>query len=163
MWVGSLALRVVNLDLLTGLLGVLLVLYAGLGLAGWRPTIPAGRECPIGILAGALNGVLTGMTGSFVVPGVMYLQAIGMPRDMLVQAMGLLFTVWTLGLGVALFDTPYLTPRLALLSAIAVIPALAGMWAGRGLRRRLSEPAFRRVFYVSLVLLGGYIIHGAFG
>ena len=32
-------------------------------------------------MAGTANGILTGMTGSFVVPGVLFLQAIGLPRD----------------------------------------------------------------------------------
>jgi hypothetical protein len=30
------------------------------------------------------NGLLAGMTGPFAVPGVMFLQAIGLPRDMLI-------------------------------------------------------------------------------
>ncbi len=34
---------------------------------------------------------LAGMTGSFVVPGVPYLQALALPRDALIQAMGILF------------------------------------------------------------------------
>ena len=42
------------------------------------------------------------MTGSFVVPGVMFLQAIGLSRDMLIQAMGMLFTVSTVALAIAL-------------------------------------------------------------
>ena len=38
-------------------------------------------------MAGAANGVLTGMTGSFVVPGVMFLQALGLPADSYVPAL----------------------------------------------------------------------------
>lgn len=157
-WVGSLALRLVDLGILTALLGFMLILYSGLNFAGVRFRIPSNREKGAGILAGVSNGILTGMTGSFVVPGVMYLQAIGLPRDMLVQAMGLLFTISTLGLGAALFDTPYLTGRLVLVSAFAVIPALIGMWIGQRLRHQLSEQAFRRYFFVSLFLLGVYIL-----
>src|SRR5690606_40288694 len=101
-WLGALALTRVDAALLSGLLGLLLVAYAAIGLCGIRIAVPAGHEGWAGPVFGATNGVLTGMTGSFVVPGVMFLQAIGLPRDELVQAMGMLFTLSTLGLAVAL-------------------------------------------------------------
>ncbi len=70
--------------LLSGLLGGLLVIYATVILAGFRLAITACQELWAGPLIGTADGILTGMTGSFVVPGVMFLQAIGLPRDMLV-------------------------------------------------------------------------------
>ena len=95
-WLGALALSRVDVALLSALLGVLLVLYAVIGLAGIRIAVKPPLEKPVGAVLGIINGVLTGMTGSFVVPGVMYLQALGLSRDALVQAMGILFTVSTL-------------------------------------------------------------------
>src|SRR5260221_6467547 len=91
-WVGAQALTRVELSLLTALLGVLLATYSMVTLRGIQLTIPARHETWVGTLVGAANGVLTGMTGSSVVPGVMFLQAIGLPRDMLIKAMGMLFT-----------------------------------------------------------------------
>ena len=105
-----------------------------------------------------MNGVLTGMTGSFVVPGVMYLQAIGLPRDMFIQAMGILFTASTVALAVALQGNNLLTAELGALSAAAILPALAGMIFGQRIRRTLSESKFRRVFFSALLVLGIYII-----
>ena len=114
-----------------------------------------------GPLAGSVNGLLTGMTGSFVVPGVMFLQAIGLPRDMLIQAMGMLFTASTLALAFALLGNDLLTLELGALSAAAVLPAIAGLLVGQRLRKSLSERLFRRVFFVSLLILGAYIIASA--
>jgi uncharacterized membrane protein YfcA len=96
--VGSLVLVEVDVSLLSALLGLLLVVYSALSLS--RPTIaiPRAWESWAGPVLGTVNGILTGMTGSFVVPGVLYLQAIGLPRDMLIQAMGMLFTVSTVAL-----------------------------------------------------------------
>jgi uncharacterized membrane protein YfcA len=105
-----------------------------------------------------VNGVLTGMTGSYVVPGVLYLQGIGLARDQLIQAMGMLFLVSTIALGLALGSNDLLNAELGLLSAAALVPALIGMALGQSLRRRLPEPLFRRVFFTALLLLGGYII-----
>ena len=162
-WIGALALTRVDLRLLAALLGGLLIVYAASNLAGWRPAIAACREVWAGPLAGAVNGVLTGMTGSFVVPGVLYRQAIGLARDQLIQAMGMLFTVSTLALAVALKGNNLLTAELGTLSLAALIPAAVGMVFGQRIRRRLPEVRFRRVFFVALALLGAAIIANAVG
>ncbi len=160
-WLGANALTRVDPPLLSALLGVLLVVYAAVSLAGRRFALTARQEVWVGPLAGSVNGLLTGMTGSFVVPGVMYLQAIGLPRDMLIQAMGVLFTASTLALAVALQGNSLLTVELGALSAAALLPAIVGMAAGQRIRKALPEQLFRRVFFVSLLILGAYIIASA--
>jgi uncharacterized protein len=160
-WVGVLALARLNPSFLTALLGVLLVTYAVVNLGGVKLTIPSRYEVLAGPLIGTANGVLTGMTGSFVVPGVMFLQAIGLSRDVLVQAMGMLFTASTVALGIALQQSNFLTAEQAVLSASAVVPAMIGMIGGQVVRRRLSEQRFRTVFFVALLVLGAYIIANA--
>jgi uncharacterized membrane protein YfcA len=162
-WLGALALTRVDLALLSALLGVLLVAYALVGLGGMRIAVPAGHERWAGPVFGATNGVLTGMTGSFVVPGVMFLQAIGLGRNELVQAMGMLFTLSTLGLAAALGGNGLLSAELGLQSVVATLPALAGMAAGQAVRHRLSEARFRRVFLIGILGLGVYIVAKALG
>ena len=107
---------------------------------------------------GLANGVLTGLTGAFVVPSVFYLQALGMARDELVQAMGLMFLFSTVCLGLALGFEAFLTADVSLMSAAAVIPAVGGMIGGRKIRNRLSEEMFRKLLFAALSLLGGYIL-----
>ncbi len=157
-WLGATALTRLDLSLLSGLLGGLLVAYSTLNLSGVRLAISAQREVWAGPLFGTANGVLTGMTGSFVVPGVMFLQAIGLSRDMLVQAMGMLFTASTVALALALQGNSILTTQLSLVSAAAVIPAAVGMVIGLRIRRRLSEKRFRQIFFIAILVLGAYII-----
>lgn len=156
-WLGATALTRVDLPLLSGLLGGLLVAYSILNLTGVRLAIPAQREIWAGPLFGTVNGILTGMTGSFVVPGVMYLQGIGMSRDMLVQAMGMLFTASTVALALALHGNSLLTTQYAFMSAAAVIPAAVGMVTGQRIRRRFSEHRFRQIFFIAILALGAYI------
>jgi uncharacterized membrane protein YfcA len=162
-WIGATALTRVDLALLSALLGVLLAVYAALNLTGFRPAITPRQEAWAGPLVGTANGILTGMTGSFVVPGVLFLQAIGLPRDMLIQGMGILFTASTLALGVALGGNRLLTVELGAMSTAALLPAVAGMVLGQRIRRRLSEQRFRRVFFVALLILGAYIVATAYG
>lgn len=160
-WIGATALTRLDLSLLSGLLGALLVAYAGLNLTGVRLSISAQQEVWVGPMFGIANGVLTGMTGSFVVPGVMFLQAIGLPRDMLVQAMGMLFTASTIALALALQGNNLLTTQLNIVSVAALLPAILGMIVGQRIRKRLSEARFRQVFFIVILVLGGYIIASA--
>jgi len=162
-WLGAEALSRVAFPLLSALLGLLVVVYAGVGLAGWRPVMTPTAHRWLAPLLGLLNGVLTGMTGSFVMPGVIYLQALALPRDQLIQAMGMLFGLSTAALGVALGGRGMLDAELAGLSALAVLPALVGMALGQRLRRLLPEATFRRVFLLALLLLGGYIMARSLG
>lgn len=157
-WVGARALTTFDTLYLSALLGLLLLAYASLNLLGFKLSIDPRREKWVGPLLGNANGILTGMTGSFVVPGVIFLQAIGLPRDMLIQAMGMLFSLSTLGLGLALQKNNFLTPDLATISALAVAPSILGMWIGQHIRKKLSEQRFRRVFFVSIFILGLFII-----
>lgn len=161
-WIGASALTRVDTSLLSALLGMLLVVYSLISLSGLRGSIPRRSEAWAGPIFGTINGVLTGMTGSFVVPGVLYLQAIGLPRDMLIQAMGMLFTASTVALAVALGGRNLLTFELGAISTAAVLPAIAGMILGQRLRQRLSEASFRRVFFLSLLALGAHIVARSF-
>ncbi len=156
-WFGVKGLATYDPTLLTALLGVLLCIYAALNLRRpWKPDI-ADKENWLGPLAGAVTGGLTGLTGSFVVPGVMYLQALAMPRDMLIQTMGVAFTVCTVALAVGLNDQRMISQELGTLSAAGVVPAIIGMVIGQRVRGRLSEAMFLKVFFTALAVLGVYI------
>lgn len=157
-WIGATALTRVNLSLLSALLGGLLVAYSTINLAGLNFMVRPRDEKWVGVATGLVNGVLTGMTGSFVVPGVMYLQAINLTRDALIQAMGLLFMLSTLALAFSLQQTRLLTVEQGTLSLIALLPAIAGMGLGQKIRKSLSEALFRKVFFVSILILGIYIM-----
>ena len=161
-WFGTVVLARGDAAVLSGVLGVLLSFYAATSLA--TPQIPPpGRWEPwLSPSVGALGGLATGMTGSFVVPGVLYLQALGLPRDVLVQAMGVTFTVLTVALAAALGGQGLLRADVGLMSALALVPAATGMVLGQRVRRRLSEDLFRRVFFAALLILGLYIIARAF-
>jgi hypothetical protein len=157
-WIGTAVATMVDVALLSALLGGLLAIYAAIGLGRARLTLLPGSARWAGPLTGCVNGVLTGMTGSFVIPGVPYLQALGLPRDMLVQAMGVLFTLSTMALGLALAGRGLLGADQSLQSVAAIPPALLGMVLGRWLRGRLPETAFRKVFFTALLALGLYIV-----
>ncbi len=160
-WLGTLVLTRVNVAWLSALLGLLLITYSGFSLAGFRVAVPKRRERWLGPAVGALNGILTGMTGSFSFPSILYLQGLGLSRDGLIQAMGMLFTFSSAALGLSLGSNDLLTWELGAISAAALVPSFLGMYVGRHVRKTLSERVFRRVFFIALGLLGAYIMAAA--
>lgn len=135
-------------------LGVALVGNGLIGLTGARFAVSPRAEPFLGPLAGAATGLLTAMTGVFVLPSVPYLQALGLEKDALVRAMGLTFLVATVAFSLALWRAGAWNAALATGSLVALIPALAGQVLGTAARGRLSVAAFRRWFQATLVLLG---------
>jgi uncharacterized membrane protein YfcA len=139
-------------------LGVALVLYAAAGLAAFVPGVPPSAERIAGPVVGIVTGAVTAATGVFVIPAVPYLQGLRLERDMLVQALGLGFTVSTVALALALLSTGGLHMQAAGLSLVALAPALLGMWAGQWVRGRIRPDVFRRCFFIGLLALGIHLM-----
>ncbi|WP_025769582.1 sulfite exporter TauE/SafE family protein [Thioalkalivibrio sp. HK1] len=135
-------------------LGVVLIVYAGLGVFSVRWSVPARMEGIATPLVGFLNGLITGFTGTFVIPLVMYLEALGMERDELVQMMGIAFSLSTIALAAILIGHDAYRPDAGLLSAAAVIPAVAGMVIGARIRSCMSPPIFRKWLMAGLAGVG---------
>ena len=140
------------------LLGLLMIAYAVPMLAGAVLALPDRLTTPVGVATGLVNGVLAGLTGSYTVPGVMYLQAVGLPREQLIQAMGLLFLLSTLALAASLGSFGLVGGGEALASLALVVPALSGVWLGQKVRRQVSEAGFRRLVLVAILALGLYLL-----
>ena len=135
-------------------LGVCLVVYALLGFSHFQWQISPAVERGFGPLCGVLTGLISGATGVFVIPAVPYLNALGLARDDLVQALGLSFTVSTLALAAGLAWQHALPGALLGTSFLALVPALVGMWLGGVLRRHCRPAVFRRCFFIGLLALG---------
>ncbi len=147
----------VDTSYLLMLLGVVMCLYSGISLFTPQIALPAKTQNWLAPVIGLITGGLTGLTGSFVVPAVPYFQALGLSPRLMVQTMGVWFTIATLSLGAGLAGTGFLSGDLAQLSVIAIAPALAGMWMGQRVRNRLPAQRFRAVFFSTLFALGFYI------
>ena len=85
-----------NAGMLTGpyarygtiVLGVLLVIYAIIGLNKFSFHVARRNEGWIGGIVGVMTGVVSAATGVQVIPSMPFMQAIGMEKDELVQALG---------------------------------------------------------------------------
>lgn len=85
-----------------------------------------------GAVVGLVTGVVSASTGVQVMPSVPYLQATGMEKDELIQAMGVFFTFLTLALSVNVRVLGLATLTNATPVAVAFICAFAGIFIGPG-------------------------------
>jgi len=138
-------------------LGILLVIYAIMGLSKFSFSVTRRDEKWIGGIVGLITGLISAATGVQVIPSMPFLQAIGMEKDELVQALGVFFTVATLGLTVNLTSSGLLTAATALPGALAMGCSFTGMFIGQAVRTRMPAEAFRRWFLIAMIFLGLYL------
>ena len=85
-----------------------------------------------------ITGVISAATGVQVIPSMPFMQAIGMEKDELVQALGVFFTVATVALAFNLTSAGLLNAPTALPGAVAMACSFAGMFIGQAVRSRLA-------------------------
>ncbi len=137
-----------------GWVGVLLILFSIMALTAWRPHVPRRSEPWANPLCGAVSGVIGGMTGIAAVPFLPYMQSLDIHKDELVQALGILFVIFTSAITIALWDVGALNKGNLAGAALATIPTMLGVWLGQKLRVAISPEMFRKMFLVVLLGLG---------
>lgn len=145
----------------TFVLGALLIVYAVIGLNKFHFRVAPDNEKWVGGVVGVVTGVISASTGVQVIPSMPFMQAIGMEKDELVQALGVFFTTATLALAFNLSAVGLLTPANAVPGAIGLAMAFAGMFIGQSVRARMPAEAFRRWFLIAMILLGLYLAGSA--
>ena len=153
-WVGGGILTSENSRVAACGLGIALVIYAAIGLSKMKFSVPRRHEPWLSPVIGLATGIIAGGTGVFVIPAGPYYQAIGLNKDELVQMLGLSFIVSVVALALILWRDGVMQLGNATGSALAVLPALAGMAIGQRIRMRASPETFRRYFFIGLLLLG---------
>ena len=153
-WVGAQLLASMRTDLLLGVLGMIVVCFSLLTLVqpDFRLTPRYERVAGpgVGVFAGLLNGVST-VNGP---PLIMYLVALGLRKDNFIGSYGLIALAGSVPLvlsyiGVGLMGTAEFGA-----SALALVPALAGVVVGERLRKRIDANLFRKVLLAVLIVLG---------
>jgi uncharacterized membrane protein YfcA len=141
----------------TIILGLLLIVYAILGLSMVRFYVPPAHEKWIGGVVGLITGTVSASTGVQIIPSMPFMQAIGLEKNVFVQALGMFFTTATIALAFNLTSAGLLSAATALPGGVALVAAFAGMFAGQILRDRMDAETFRYWFLISMMLLGFYL------
>ncbi len=138
----------------TRTLGVVIIAYAALSLARPDLSISKVSERTLQIPTGFANGLLTGLTGSQVMPLFPYMMALELDPNRLVQAINLAVSLSSVILAIGLFSTGIMTPFLLGVSIIAIVPALLGVEIGGRMRSYIPSSKFKMVVLYVLFSTG---------
>lgn len=152
-WGGVALLYRAELSYLLVTLGIVVAIYSLMNLFNVRLSVSENSVPTLSPFVGLLSGVLGGTTGSIGVPVIIYYQALGMLKDVFVQAVGINFLFTGLVLAVGLAYEKGLNAETLPVSALAVLPAFAGMYVGQWARSRVSEDLFRTCLWIFLLLV----------
>lgn len=156
-WLGYFLLFRSSAQLMTAVLGIAICLYSLSALLGFPLMPKVRREHIASPVVGVTTGILAGATGNISMPAIAYFHRLDMPRNDVVQMLGILFTLGATTLGLTLAGHGSYQSDLALVSTLSVIPGLLGMVIGQRVRNKLSEHTFRRTLFCGLLIAGAHL------
>lgn len=137
-----------------GILGFVTIIYSGLVLGRLDMSLSPVLERRLAVPLGLANGVLTGFTGSQIMPLMPYIMALRLSADEQVQAVNVAVILASTVLALALMTTGRMSWEALSWSAFACAPAILGVHLGGWVRAWLPWQLFRLVTLVMLAILG---------
>lgn len=147
--------------LLAFIVGTLIIIYSVMSLARFKFPAPGAHEKFWTPAIGVIGGVLGGMSGMFAMPAVPYMQTLGLDREQLIQSIAIWFVAGAVVMLAVLGVNDTYNLELVILSAIATVTSLVGIWFGTMARGRMSDTMFVNVFLVAFLFMGVFIIYRA--
>jgi uncharacterized membrane protein YfcA len=138
----------------TQVLGVIICAYAILAFLRPHFSIPPKMARAAQMPVGFLNGVLTGFTGSQVMPLMPYMLALNLEPSLFVQAVNVAVVIASAFLGFGLWLAGLMSAPELSLSLLAIAPALLGVQLGSWARRRIPASQFKPIVLAVLLLIG---------
>jgi uncharacterized membrane protein YfcA len=153
-WAGAALLYRIELSYLLITLGIVVAAYSLINLSALRLSVSEKSMPVLSPIVGFLSGILAGTTGSIGVPVAIYYQALGMVKDVFVQAVGIQFLITGSIMALALIYEGGLNTETLPVSTLAMVPAFLGMAAGQWVRDRVSEDRFRTWMWIFMIVIG---------
>jgi uncharacterized membrane protein YfcA len=147
--------------LIFGVTGGVIIVFVVVNLRQKLPKLPDRLDTATQIGFGTIAGVLGGLTAIWAPPMAIYLAARDTEKDEFVRATGLLIFLGSVPLFFGYLSENLLTGQLATVSAIMIVPAMAGFTIGERLRRNLDQNQFRRILLYVFLVLGLNLIRRA--
>ena len=142
--------------LLTGAIGVAMVLFSLNLLLGIKLKVGPGRSWHLGF--GILAGVLGGISSIWSPVVAMYLVTRDVSKEKFIGVTGFLFLAGVLPLGAGQLVAGVMTFPVLIKSALALCVVLVGFRIGELLRNRISQELFRKAVLIAFFLMGCRLI-----
>ncbi|MSP89628.1 MAG: sulfite exporter TauE/SafE family protein [Alphaproteobacteria bacterium] len=156
--VGTWALKTIDPQPLYAVAGIAVLLALASNL--FRPDIAISPDLErwIGPIAGALAGLLGGVSSLFGPPLVIFLVGLKLTKDEFVAAIALLYLLGGIPLLFGLMFQGIMGGEALVLSVLAMLPVAAGMLIGQRLRARLDGPRFTKLILAFMAFLAFSLI-----
>ncbi len=143
------------------LLGLPVVLFAGLQFAGWRLRFPPEAKRRVEVAVAGFAGFVGGLSGVWGPPTVLYLTALDTEKRESVRVQGVVYGAGAVMLALSHIRSGVLTLETAAGSAAMLVPALAGMSVGVWVHDRIDQALFRKLTLAVLILAGLNLVRRA--
>lgn len=154
--------RVIPQGLMLGLLGVPIMAFAGVQLAGRSLAFRLDHRERAEYGLGLIGGLYGGVSGVWGPPVIVYLLSVGSEKAEMIRVLGVSFMLGAFVLLGAHLFSGVLNEQTLPFSAILCLPAAIGMWLGFQLQDRLDAERFRRWTLILLLLTGANLLRRAF-
>lgn len=157
--VGSFLQTVINdsgLKVAVGVVTLIFCLVESIGI-GWR--IPDRRARELGLAFGGFAGLLYALTTIAGPPLIIYLIARQVQPRELRYSLGLLFLLSGILLTLSMVQLGIINQQTALVSGLALVPAVIGMTIGRRFARGLDSELIRKLIILVLAIVGARLVY----
>tara|TARA_B110000438_G_C15767546_1_gene630341 strand:- start:197 stop:949 length:753 start_codon:yes stop_codon:yes gene_type:complete len=155
---------IVSMDstILFGFLGACVAIFSMISLVrpNMRP-LQSKTEKWAGPLAGAMGGLLGGVSTIWGPPMTMYFVMLKLTKDEFVRSVGMAWFAFSIPIAIAYWQNGIFSGDIIYLSLYACLPGMIGIRIGELLRERINQEAFRRVMLATLLCMGLNLIRRA--
>ena len=160
--IGAQIIVIMDSAFLFGVLGACVAVFSTINLV--RPNMPplqSGTEKWAGPLAGAMGGLLGGISTIWGPPMTMYFVMLKLPKDEFVRSVGMAWFAFSIPLAMSYWNNGIFSGDIIYLSLYACIPGMIGIRVGEAIRERINQKIFRIVMLVTLLFMGLNLVRRA--
>ncbi|MEM7525724.1 MAG: sulfite exporter TauE/SafE family protein, partial [Pseudomonadota bacterium] len=141
--------------------GVTVAIFSTINLVGTQMVLAPRWEGPGQLTAGALAGVMGGLTGVAAPPVLAFLLALKLDKEEFVRSIGLLLLLGAIPLFFGYLEAGLLTVDVFLWSVVLCLPTIIGFSLGERLRRRMDTERFQKYVLIYFLIAGANMVRQA--
>lgn len=135
-------------------IGITIIGFSALNLAGYKMNISLSNKAPIGLAFGFVAGIFGALTSLNGWAFILYLMGLNVDRNQFRSSIALLFLVSGFLISSSFWVIGWLDLERAVIGILALVAAIPGMVAGNRIGEKLSGDLFRMLILYALVVIG---------